>query len=213
MRHNPVMRPLLLLPIFLLPACGHLANANQKARAEARERELKKLNLAATSEADSRLGEKAAGEVVRVDATGEFVLVRARNGVVLAADQELECRGRGGGRIKVTPERLKVFFAADVLSGAPEVGDSVIPVKGTGKPAPKLVPIAVQPVEGGSNPANTLYLNSGDIRPEDIRPNTLDDHRGPLPVIKGEIGGDSMFAEPPLPEKEPPLLPEAELPR
>jgi len=206
------MRPLLLLPVLLLPACGHLANANQKARAEAREKELRKLNIAATSEADSRLGEKAAGEVVRVDATGEFVLIRARNGVVLSPDQELECRGPGGGRIRVTPERLKVFFAADVMNGAPAVGDAVIPVKGTGKPPPKLVPIAAPPGAGGGNPANTVYLNPGDIRPEDIRPNTLDDHRGRLPLINGEVGGDSMFEEPPLPEKEAPLLPEAELP-
>jgi hypothetical protein len=207
------MRPLLLLPFLLLTACGHLANANQKARAEARERELKKLNVAATSEADSRLGEKAAGEVVRVDATGEFVLIRARNGVLLAPDQELECRGKGGGRIRVTPERLKVFFAADVMSGTPAVGDAVIPVRGTGRPAPKLTPLAVQQGEGGVNPVNTIHLNPGEIRPEDIRPNTLDDVRGPLPVINGEVGGDSMVEEPPLPDKAPPLLPGPDLSR
>jgi hypothetical protein len=207
------MRSLLLLPLLLLSACGHMARTKEKARAEARERELKKLNVAATSEADSRLGEKAAGEVVRVDATGEFVLIRARNGVLLAPDQELECRGKGGGRIRVTPERLKVFFAADVVNGTPEVGDAVIPVRGTGRSTPKLTPLAVQPAEGGVNPANTVYLNAGEIRPEDIRPNTLDNVRGPLPVIDGEVGGDSMFEEPPLPDKAPPLLPGPALPR
>ncbi len=207
------MRLLLLLPVLLLTACGHLAHANQKARAAARERELKKLNIAATSEADSRLGENAAGEVVRVDATGEFVLIRARNGVILAPDQELECRGKGGGRIKVTPERLRAFFAADVVNGTPEVGDAVIPVKGTGRAAPKLLPLAVQPTDGAAAPANTVFLNPGDIRPEDIRPNTLDNVNGPLPVIDGDVGGASMFEEPPLPEKEAPLLPGPNLPR
>jgi hypothetical protein len=210
------MRPLALILCLLLPACGHLRQANEKSRAAARERELKKLNAAATSEADSRLGAKAAGEVVRVDATGEFVLIRARNGITLAPDQELECRGPGGGRIKVTPERMKSFFAADVMSGTPAVGDSVIPVKG-GKLSPKLVPLAVQPGAAG-DPANTIYLQPGDIRPEHFPDSTLGEPGSrPLPpmidVPREDEGGASLLEEPPLPQKDQPLLPEAELPQ
>jgi len=210
------MRPHSLLLCLLLPACGHLHHANEKSRAQARERELKKLNAAATSEADSRLGEKAAGEVVHVDATGEFVLIRARNGVNLAPDQELECRGPGGGRIKVTPERMKSFFAADVVNGAPAVGDTVTPVKGL-KPSSKLVPIAVQPGSAG-DPANTLYLNPGDIRPEHYPNSTLGAPRDRvLPLINepthGDDGRGNLLVEPPLPQKEPRLLPEPDLPQ
>lgn len=210
------MRPHSLLLCLLLTSCGHLHHAKDKARAAARERELKKLNAAAVSEANSRLGEKAAGEVVRVDATGEFVLIRARNGVILAPDQELECRGPGGGRIKVTPERMKSFFAADVVSGAPAVGDSVIPVKGS-KVSPKLVPLAVQP--GANDPANTLYLNPGDIRTEDLPNSTLSDPstRPPIPMLNepthSDDGRGNLLVEPPLPDKEPPLLPNAGLSR
>ena len=210
------MRPLLLLPFLLLTACGHIGHANQKARAAARERELKKLNAAATSEADNRLGEKAVGEVVRVDANGEFVLVRVRAGLVLAAEQELECRGTGGGRIKITPERKSVFVAADVLKGTPAVGDTVIPIKGTGRP--KLVPVVAQGTDASGNPANTLYLNPGDLRAEDMPNSTLSDpgaRRLPSleePAPRDDVGGN-LLLEPPLPQKEPPLLPVPELPQ
>ena len=209
------MRPLLLFIILLLPACGHLRQANEKSRAEARERELKKLNAASVSEADSRLGAKAAGEVVRVDATGEFVLIRARNGVVLAPDQELECRGSGGGRLKVTPERMKSFFAADVINGNPAVGDTVIPVKG--RSGPKLVPVNV-PGGTAGDPANTLYLKPDQLRQEDLPNSTLGAPRDRvLPPIDDPAaandGQGNLLVEPPLPQKGSRLLPEPELPQ
>ena len=214
---GPMRSLFLLLPLLCLPGCGHLRQANEKARAEARERELKKLNAASVSEADSRLGAKAAGEVVRVDATGEFVLIRARNGVILAPDQELECRGTGGGRLKVTPERMKSFFAADVINGTPAVGDTVIPVKGS-RTSPKLVPITV-PGGNSGDPANTLYLHPDQIRQEDLPNSTLGAPRDRvLPPVDDPVPADdgrgNMLEEPPLPTKESrPLLPEPELPQ
>jgi len=76
-----------------------------------------------------------------VNSDSGFVLLRGRNGVTLDAGQELLCEGSGAARLKVTPERKSnMFFAAEIVSGTPEKGDSVIPVKGRGKPAPKLAP-------------------------------------------------------------------------
>ena len=218
MKHTlRVMRPLTLLACLLLAACGSIRRAGEKERADARSRELKNLNVAATSEADSRLGEKAAGEIVFVDSGGGFVLVRARNGVVLAPEQELECRGKGGGRIKITPERKNVFFAADIVKGEPAVGDPVIPVKGSGGAAAKLVPIPNQPGLDGVNPANTINVDPNSIRPEDLPQTTLGDP-GNRPMMlneptHGDDGRGSRSFEPPLPDKDPPLLPLPTLPQ
>jgi hypothetical protein len=200
------MRPLcLLLCALLLPACGSLYNLGQKARAKSREKELKKLTEASASEASSRLGEKAAGEVVFVDADGGFALIRARQGLTLETGQELEARGKGTARLKVTPERKNVFVAADIVSGIPQKGDPVTPVKGSGKPAPKLVPVVNRTLTGSSAPEHTLYVDPSTIRPEDLPRTTLDDPVPPpedaVPAAPASAGNSGNLLEPPLPDR------------
>jgi hypothetical protein len=199
------MRPHFLLPCLLLTACGHTSQKSEKAKAEARAKELQKLNVAATSEADSRLGAKAAGEVVYVDGGGGFVLLRARAGLTLAPEQELECRGKDA-RIKVTLERKGVFVAADIMSGEPDVGDAVIPVKGRSQP--KLVPVAAP--QGANDPANTIYVDPSSIRPEDLPNSTLNDPAmRPPDLLPEPTGREGMrVPEPPLPSLEEPPLPQ-----
>ena len=212
-----VMRPSLLVLCLLLTACGNLQNLATKSRAKQRERELSKLHEAAASEASSRLGEKAAGEVVFVDGGGGFVLIRARNGLSLQVGQELQCQGSGGGKLKVTPERKNVFFAADIVSGEPHKGDPVIPIKGSGKPDSRLVPIAAAPLPGSSAPANTLAVDPSSLRPEDLPRSTLDEpgHRPP-PMNNADHRRDpgNLLELPPLPQDiDKPLLPEPALPQ
>jgi hypothetical protein len=200
------MRPLaLLLCVLLLPACGSLYNLGQKARAKSREKELKKLTEASASEASSRLGEKAAGEVMSVDADGGYALIRARQGLVLETGQELESRGKGTARLRVTPERNSkmFFFAADIVSGIPQIGDPVTPVKGGGKPAPKLVPVVNRSLTGSSAPDHTLHVDPSAIRPENLPRTTLDDPLPPpedaTPAAPAPGGDPGNLLEPPLP--------------
>jgi hypothetical protein len=205
--HTPAaMRPpaFALLFCLLLPACGNLQNLSLKVRAKQRERELKNLTEASVSEASSRLGEKAVGEVILVNADSGFVLLRARNGITLDAGQELLCQSSGAARLKVTPERKSnMFFAADIVSGVPLKGDSVIEVKGSGKPAPKLVPVVARSLPGTTAPDNTLNLDPNSIRPEDLPRSTLDEPGSappsfaPVPSPANDPG--NLLAEPPLP--------------
>ena len=211
------MRPSLLILCLLLTACGNLQNLATKARAQQREKELAKLHEAAAGEASSRLGEKAAGEVILVNADSGFVLIRARNGLTLETGAELRCEGSGHGKVKVTPERKnRNLFAADIISGVPQKGDSVIPV-GSGKPQPKLIPIAAGPLTGSSAPANTLAVDPGSIRPENLPRSTLGEPGSAAPPITtSDFRRDpgNLLAEPPLPEDgDKPLLPGPDLPR
>jgi hypothetical protein len=142
-----------------LPACGSLQNLSAKARSKRQAKQLNKLAEASTSEVSNRLGEKAVGEVVYVDGDNGYALVRARNGIPLPVDEELECRGTGNGRLKVTPERKNTFYAADILSGSPQKGDSVLALKSNLKQGPKLVPV-VAGSASGSTPENPITLDA-----------------------------------------------------
>ncbi len=200
---QPAMRPLLLLICLLLPACGNLHNLAVKARGKQREKELQKLAEAATSEVSSRIGEKAVGEVVYVDDAGGYVLVRARSGLALPPGQELLGQ-KSSARLKITPERKNVFVAADIVSGTPEKDEPVLAVKSNAKPLPKLVPVAPSTVPGVNSPENMLNLDPASIRPEDIRPSTLDEPgSGPGSRMVDQAPADdpdNLLLEPPLPE-------------
>lgn len=199
----PAMRPQLLFLCLLLPACGNLHNLAVKAKAKHREKELQRLAEAATSEVSTRLGEKAVGEVVYVDGSGGYVLVRARSGLALPPGQELQGQ-KSAARLKITPERKSVFVAADIVSGSPEKSEPVLAVKSSSKPLPKLVPVTPSSVPGVNSPDNTLYVDPSSIRPEDIRPSTLDEPRsGPGSRMVDQAPADdaaNLLLEPPLPE-------------
>ncbi len=169
------MRPrILLLSLLLLPSCGSVKNLYTKATAERRQKELAKLSVAASSEVDSRLGEKAVGEVAYVDGDSGYVLVRARAGLILPDGTNLECQGGSGAKLKVTPERKQSFVAADIISGEPKKGDSVVLGAADGKTRATLVPIAAPPgLPGGTAPQSAVMLDASAIKPELLPQSTL----------------------------------------
>ena len=209
------MRPLLPLFCLLLPACGNLHNLGVRARAKQQEKELSRLAEAATTEVSGRLGEKAVGEVAYVDADGGYVLVRARSGLALPPAQELQCQG-SSARLKVSPERKNTFVAADIMSGIPQKGESVISVKSSAKPMPKLVPVSSGNLPGSNAPENTLYVDPSSIRPEDLPKSTLDEPGGSIGsrMVDQAPANDAgnLLVEPPLPDSTgAPLLPAPKL--
>jgi hypothetical protein len=188
----------------LLAGCGNLENLNRKAREKRRLKELEKLAQTSTAEARSRLGEKAAGEIAYADSAGGFVLIRSLTGVTIPPGTELECLRDGSVAAKVTttPEKKGHYVAADVVSGSPAAGDSVVPVGGVLPPPPVPVanadgtPAAAQPAApAGSSAANPLIVDPDTIRPEDL-PDTI-----------GNIMAPELPQQPPdsLPPGIPPL--------
>lgn len=201
------MRPLALILCLLLSGCGNLQNLAAKARAKRQQKQLNKLAEAATNEISGRIGERAVGEIVYVDGDNGYALVRARNGVSLPVSEELECRGgTGSGRLKVTPERKNTFYAADILSGTPQKGDPVIAMKSKTKQEPKLVPIVANAPAGGNAPPNTVSLDPGSIRPEDLPRSNLDE---PGTAVRTPAPPSSR----PQPDPGNLLLPPPELPQ
>lgn len=188
---------------LLIAGCGNLQNLASKATAKQREKKMQKLAEAAGTEASRRVGANAVGEVVRVDEASGFAIVRTRNGLMLPAGVELLCSGAGSARLKVTAERNNIFcFAADILSGTPQKGDSVTAVNSSTKPSPKLVPVngPANILSGGSAPDNTLNLDPSSIRPADLPRSTLDEpgSGAPPPADASEPG--RRLLEPPLPD-------------
>ena len=206
------MRPriLLLTLVLLMPACGNLRNLHTKAQAERRQKQLNKLTEAASKEATGRLGEKAVGEVAYVDGDSGYVLVRARAGLALADGTTLECRGGSSAKLKITPERKNLFVAADILSGEPKKGDSVVVVAGDAKPKMKLVPIAApQGLPGGTAPQGAVTLDASTFKPELLPQSTLGApgqfvppnlERGSNSPDMSPPDGSDILLEPPLPQ-------------
>ena len=174
-----------------LASCGNLINLNEKARQKRRMKELERLASASTTEARSRLGDKAAGEIVYADPTAGFVLIRPLTGLTIPTGTKLESRreARTTGELIITPERKGSFAAADVTSGSPQAGDAIIPT-GSAKP-PEPTPIAGSttnstpsdpkpPQPSGSTATNPLVLDPSTIAPEDL-PDTIGNIINPIP--------------------------------
>jgi len=78
---------------------------------------------------DMKEGRRPMGQVVLVEAAGGFVVVQSPLASVTPPEAALVVRAQGSvaatGRLKVTPERQKNRFAADIVEGAPKVGEVV----------------------------------------------------------------------------------------
>jgi hypothetical protein len=96
------------------------------------------------------------GQVVVVDGEKGFVLVQSPLAASAVPDGELVVKAQGTaettGRLKVTPERSRNRFAADVLEGSPKVGEVVF-----FETTEKVVSTVPPPAEAGvgSLPAGT----------------------------------------------------------
>jgi hypothetical protein len=166
--HAPTLRALAALTAAgCLASCGNLINLNEKARQKRRMMELERLASASTTEARSRLGDKAAGEIVYADPTAGFVLIRPLTGLTIPTGTKLESRreARTTGELIITPERKGSFAAADVTSGSPQAGDSIIPTGSAPPPEPTPITTAGNP----TTPTPTLRIH----RHQPTRPRPL----------------------------------------
>jgi hypothetical protein len=188
--HAPTLRALAALTAAgCLASCGNLINLNEKARQKRRMMELERLASASTTEARSRLGDKAAGEIVYADPTAGFVLIRPLTGLTIPTGTKLESRreARTTGELIITPERKGSFAAADVTSGSPQAGDSIIPTGSAPPPEPTPITTAGNPTTppsqtqpSGSTATNPLVLDPSTIAPEDL-PDTIGNIINPIP--------------------------------
>lgn len=78
---------------------------------------------------DMRRGRRPMGQVMVVDEAKRFVLVRSPLAASAPAESTLVVKSPTGaatsGRIKVSPERDRSRLAADIVEGAPKLGDIV----------------------------------------------------------------------------------------
>ena len=78
---------------------------------------------------DMRRGRRPMGQVMVVDEAKRFVLVRSPLAASAPAESTLVVKSPSGaattGRIKVSPERDRSRLAADIVEGAPKLGDIV----------------------------------------------------------------------------------------
>lgn len=190
--HPPTLRTIAALTAAgCLVSCGNLINLNEKGRQKRRMKELERLASTSTTEARSRLGDKAAGEIVYADPTAGFVLIRPLTGLTIPTGTKLESRrdARTTGELIITPERKGSFAAADVTSGSPQAGDSIIPTGSAPSPEPTPIttagttatpPSQTQP--SGSTATNPLVLDPSTIAPEDL-PDTIGNIINPIPTV------------------------------
>ncbi|MFN0128394.1 MAG: hypothetical protein ACKV19_17105 [Verrucomicrobiales bacterium] len=96
---------------------------------------------------DMRRGRRPMGQVAVVEVGRGFVLVRSPLAATTEAESELVVKSRGSaetvGRLKASPERKRNMVAADIVEGAPKVGDVVFYVSGE-----RVVSTVPPPVEG-----------------------------------------------------------------
>lgn len=97
---------------------------------------ISKLKLGKTAPEEEAVAElKAIGTVEMVNPEAGFVIVHTMANVPVTAGTELTAVGSAGtsAKLKVTPERKSIFITADIISGNPTKGDTVL--RGPG-PAP-----------------------------------------------------------------------------
>jgi len=70
---------------------------------------------------------KIVGRIASVSSTGNFVLIQKYGPGSLPLGKIFQSEGTGGRQasLKVSGERIRDFFAADLLRGNPEIGDLV----------------------------------------------------------------------------------------
>lgn len=107
-----------------------------------------KLRKVAKDQKDEPEGLKAIGTVEMVNPEAGFVIVHTMSNVPVAPGTELTAVSGDGqtSKLKVTPERKSIFITADIVSGAPVKGDTVLV-----GPSPASAAQSQQP--GGSGPA------------------------------------------------------------
>jgi len=108
---------LLLLLSLLLPSTGCVAIGNL----------LRQKPKPAETSPDAAKAEPV-GVIELVNADARFVIVHLNANAPLPAGTELTSLNATGqpSKLKVTPERKNIFITADIVSGSPQKGDSVL---------------------------------------------------------------------------------------
>ncbi|MFT6865040.1 MAG: hypothetical protein ACJAVK_003612 [Akkermansiaceae bacterium] len=115
------MKILLLLAIFLVSCASH------KKIKEETEEEVKKEEK---EDPDALKGpeKRIVGRIASVSKAGKFVLIQRLGNGTLPGNVLYQARGPEGRAASLRPsgERVRDFYAADLLSGTVEVGDAVV---------------------------------------------------------------------------------------
>lgn len=160
---------------------------------------------------DMRKGKRAMGEVTIVDHGGRFVWLRTPLSGAVPPETQLVIRSQVDGRVtaklSTSPERKRLYVAADVTEGEPKVGDAVF--FATSEKPLSIAPPALGALPGATEgtaddpsppatpgPAGHLPFSMSDVPPPDAAspPSNLP----PLGVPSGPQEDVPEFA--PLPE-------------
>lgn len=160
---------------------------------------------------DMRDGKRAMGEVTIVDRGGRFVWLRTPLSGGVSPETRLVIRSQVDGsvtaKLTTSPERKRLYVAADVTEGEPKVGDAVF-FATSAKPistAPPSLGIAPEttaaPTDDGppsesSGPAGALPFSMSDVPPPDAT--SPSSNLPPLGLPSGPHEDVPEFA--PLPE-------------
>lgn len=144
------LRLLLLLPL-LLPSTGCVAIGNLL-RPKPKPAETSSENAPATP----------VGIIELVNPDAQFVIVHLNANAPLPAGTELTSLNATGqpAKLKVTPERKNIFITADIVSGSPQKGDSVL--RGNVPTTPAAAPATVGPGPANSG-SPTVSISPGAI--------------------------------------------------
>lgn len=148
---------ILLLLSFLLISCGNKTEPDEQ-------KEAKK---------NKGPDQMIVGRIASVSARGQFVLIQKIGTGTLPKGIIYQSRGPDGRTASLRPsgERVRDFFAADLLSGEAKKGDAVIAYRNSGKKEDE----EEENVEPG-NETETEKKSDGDGLPEDDQePQTIRD--------------------------------------
>ncbi|YCM44479.1 hypothetical protein V2O64_00405 [Verrucomicrobiaceae bacterium 227] len=109
------MKRLLLFPILFLWSCSQSASNE-----EAEEQD--------PIEKPAVIKKRIVGRIASVSSTGTFVLIQKYGNGSLPKEAVFQSQGNEGRQASLRPsgERIRDFFAADLLSGTAKIGDAVV---------------------------------------------------------------------------------------
>ena len=162
---------LLLLPVLLLPACGTIRGLRAKAQLKKEAEEAKKEKDKPAEETVQPA--RPVGKVKFVHQEMGFLLIEVLSGGVRPpAGTEVEVMGLSGviAKLRISPEQKAGLITADILSGTPEIGQTVVTIAGK-TAGPK--PVSPLSPAGGTatQPSGPVEINTSAI-PLDALPTT-----------------------------------------
>jgi len=143
------MKYLLVLPILLLWSCSQ---GNPEKEKDDKAQDQKPV-----------IQKKVVGRIASVSSTGSFVLIQKYGTGSLPKEAVFQSQGNEGRQASLRPsgERVRDFFAADLLSGSAKIGDAVLAYHTPGKEEP----VIEEDVPG--TPAEDVDIQEKNENPEE----------------------------------------------